>query len=84
MQEMNLPYKALVAFSGTVYDAEVDQDFTEANMNNLGGKVSIVDAFKMPQYRILIVANKFQTGLKIRFFLHGLIADKIPGPVRGN
>jgi type I restriction enzyme R subunit len=80
MREMNLPYKALVAFSGSVYDAEVDQDFTETNMNNLGGKISIVDAFKMPQYRILIVANKFQTGFD-EPNLHTMFVDKKLGGV---
>lgn len=80
MQEMNLPYRALVAFSGTVYDAEVDQDFTETNMNNLGGKISITDALKMPQYRILIVANKYQTGFD-EPLLHTMFVDKKLGGV---
>ena len=31
-------------------------------MNNLAPSVSIADTFKRPEYRILIVANKFQTG----------------------
>ena len=62
MQEMNLPYKALVAFSGTVYDEETGTEYTEASMNGLEGTVSIPEALKMPKYRILIVANKFQTG----------------------
>lgn len=62
MQEMHLPYKALVAFSGTVKDSETDCEYTETSMNSLGGNVSIPEALKMPKYRILIVANKFQTG----------------------
>ena len=62
MQEMNLPYRALVAFSGTVYDEETNMEYTETSMNNLEGKVSIPEALKMPKYRILIVANKYQTG----------------------
>lgn len=60
MQEMRLPYKALVAFSGTVKDGDID--YTEQSINQLPGKTSIPDALKMPQYRILIVANKYQTG----------------------
>lgn len=60
MQEMRLPYKALVAFSGTVKDGDID--YTEQSMNQLPGKTSIPDALKLPQYRILIVANKYQTG----------------------
>ncbi|OUC12054.1 MAG: restriction endonuclease subunit R [Alkalinema sp. CACIAM 70d] len=63
MQEMNLPYKPLVAFSGTVEDPEIpDVQYTETSLNQLPGKTDIPDALKMPQYRILIVAKKYQTG----------------------
>ena len=49
MQEMNLPYRALVAFSGTVKDAETGGEYTESSMNNLQGNISIPEAFKMPK-----------------------------------
>lgn len=62
MQEMHLPYRALVAFSGTVRDSDTGLEYTETSMNNLQGKISIPEALKMPQFRILIVANKYQTG----------------------
>ena len=62
MREMNLPYGSLVAFSGTVHDTDNGVDYTENGMNNLPPGVSIADTFKSPQSRILIVANKFQTG----------------------
>ena len=62
MREMNLPYGCLVAFSGTVHDTDNGQDYTEDGMNGLPPKVSIADSFKSPEYRILIVSNKFQTG----------------------
>ncbi len=62
MQEMHLPYKALVAFSGTVFDKDTNMEYTEASMNGLEGSISIPEALKMPKYRILIVANKYQTG----------------------
>ena len=62
MRELNLPYGCLVAFSGTVHDTDVGADYTENGMNNLAPSVSIADTFKRPEYRILIVANKFQTG----------------------
>jgi type I restriction enzyme R subunit len=75
MREMKLPYGALVAFSGTVTDAETGQDYTKESMNNLGGKISVVDAFKLPQYRILIVANMFQTGFD-EPMLHTMFVDK--------
>lgn len=75
MQEMNLPYRALVAFSGTVYDEDTNMEYTETSMNNLEGKVSIPEALKMPKYRILIVANKYQTGFD-EPLLHTMFVDK--------
>ena len=62
MKEMGLPYGCLVAFSDTVHDTDNEQDYTENGMNALPPSTSIADSFKEPQYRILIVANKFQTG----------------------
>lgn len=75
MQEMHLPYKALVAFSGTVKDAETNMEYTEASMNNLGGSISIPEALKLPKYRILIVAMKYQTGFD-EPNLHTMFVDK--------
>jgi type I restriction enzyme R subunit len=75
MREMKLAYGALVAFSGTVTDAETGQDYTKENMNNLGGKIEIPDALKLPQYRILIVANMYQTGFD-EPLLHTMFVDK--------
>ena len=62
MREMGLPYGCLVAFSGTVHDTDSGRDYTEDGMNGLPPRTSIADSFKSPEYRILIVANKFQTG----------------------
>ena len=62
MREMNLSYGCLVAFSSTVHDTDNGQDYTEDGMNELPPRVSIADSFKSPEYRILIVSNKFQTG----------------------
>ena len=75
MREMKLPYSALVAFSGTVKDSETGEDYTENSMNQLGGKIGIVEALKLPQNRILIVANKFQTGFD-EPLLHTMFVDK--------
>lgn len=75
MREMKLPYSALVAFSGTVTDDETGEDYTENNLNNLEGKISIPEALKLPPYRILIVANKFQTGFD-EPLLHTMFVDK--------
>lgn len=80
MRDMKLPYEALVAFSGTVHDEETGEDYTETSMNGLGGKFSIEEAFKLPKYRILIVANKFQTGFD-EPLLHTMFVDKkLGGP----
>ena len=62
MKEMGLPYGCLVAFSDTVHDTDSGVDYTENGMNALPPSTSIADSFKDPQYRILIVASKFQTG----------------------
>ena len=62
MKEMELPYGCLVAFSDTVHDTDNGQDYTENGMNALPPSTRIEHSFKDPQYRILIVANKFQTG----------------------
>lgn len=75
MQEMHLPYGSLVAFSGTVHDGDTGEDYTESKMNSLDGKYSIPEAFKLPKYRILIVANKYQTGFD-EPMLHTMFVDK--------
>lgn len=75
MREMKLPYEALVAFSGTVKDDETGEEYTENKMNDLGGKISIPDALKLPKYRLLIVANKYQTGFD-EPMMHTMFVDK--------
>ncbi len=75
MAERNLAFKPLVAFSGTVTDPDSGASYTETSCNQLQSRVSIPDAFKMPEYRILIVANKFQTGFD-QPLLHTMYVDK--------
>ncbi|MFC4691271.1 type I restriction endonuclease subunit R [Dokdonia genika] len=75
LKEMNLPYRALVAFSGTVKDPDTGAEFTESAMNNFKHKISIPEALKLPTNRILIVANKFQTGFD-EPMLHTMFVDK--------
>ena len=75
MREMNLSYGCLVAFSNTVHDTDNGQDYTEDGMNGLPPRVSIADSFKSPEYRILIVSNKFQTGFD-EPLLHTMYVDK--------
>ena len=75
MQEKNLPFKALVAFSGEVTDPETHEKYTENSLNRLPPKVAIEDAYKTPDYRILVVANKYQTGFD-EPLLHTMYVDK--------
>jgi type I restriction enzyme R subunit len=80
MKEHKLPFKPLVAFSGTVKDPDTQKEHTEISLNGLAPKVSIPDALKIPEYRILIVANKFQTGFD-EPLLHTMYVDKKLGGV---
>ncbi|MCP5096311.1 MAG: hypothetical protein GY943_12235 [Chloroflexi bacterium] len=52
------PATVLVAFSGEVEDGG---KFTEAGMNGFSDSQTATK-FKKPEYRFLIVAEKFQTG----------------------
>jgi type I restriction enzyme R subunit len=76
------PFKALVAFSGTVKYKGID--YTESGMNSTPeekiGDNQTADTFKRDDYRILIVANKFQTGFD-QPLLHTMYVDKKLGGV---
>ena len=63
IKRQGYPIGLMVAFSGEVTDRESGaEDFTETSMNpGLRGR-DIREAFKTPEFSILIVANKFQTG----------------------
>ena len=66
--------KTLVAFTGVVkYQGK---EFTENSLNNLPPKKTISNTFKENEYKILIVANKFQTGFD-QPLLHTIYADKL-------
>ena len=67
------PIKTLVAFTGTVKHDE--KDYTENSMNDLSKTKSIENAFVEDPYRILIVANKYQTGFD-QPLLHTIYVDK--------
>ena len=77
VREQNLPFGVLVAFSGTVTINE--QKYTEENMNP-PGTGDIAEAFKNPAQRLLVVANKFQTGFD-QPLLHTMYVDKKLGGV---
>ena len=77
LREQRLSYGVLVAFTGTVILN--GQKFTEENMNP-PGTGDIAEAFKNPAQRLLVAANKFQTGFD-QPLLHTLYVDKKLGGV---
>jgi len=77
LREKNYPWKTLVAFSGMVRDRGMD--YTEPNMNGFSEKQT-AKVFERPEYRFLIVANKFQTGFD-QPLLHTMYVDKKLGGV---
>ena len=74
MKEMDLPYRSLVGFSGTVHDKDTRQGYTESSMNGVP-ETQTAESLKEPQFRILIVNNKFQTGFD-EPMLHTMYVDK--------
>ena len=77
LAELGDPFKTLVAFSGTVQDA--GHSYTEANMNSIP-EAQTARTFEAPEYRMLIVANKFQTGFD-QTLLQTMYVDKKLGGV---
>ncbi len=77
LAERGYPFKALVAFSGSVPDG--GQSYTEAGMNGFP-EAQTAKAFERPEFRFLIVANKFQTGFD-QPLLHTMYVDKKLGGV---
>ena len=75
--ELGNPFKALVAFSGSVKDG--GETYTEPGMNKVS-EAQTARTFEGPDYRFLIVANKFQTGFD-QPLLHTMYVDKKLGGV---
>ena len=69
--------RPLVAFSGTVQDPDTGEDFTEPGMNTdviTGRSISeaaLPGRFASPDYEILLVAEKYQTGFDQRLLSCG-------------
>lgn len=73
--------RPLVAFSGTVRDPDIKAEFTEPKMNidvvsgaNISEK-QLPDRFASPDYQVLLVANKYQTGFD-QPLLYAMYVDK--------
>ena len=55
--------KTLVAFSGEVMDETLpDQTWTEVRMNGGIKEAELPEKFDSPDYQVLLVAEKYQTG----------------------
>lgn len=65
--------KALVAFSGTVQDKD-GSSFTEPEMNGFSEK-ELPEKFHSDEYKVLLVAEKYQTGFD-EPLLHTMYVDK--------
>lgn len=73
LHERNLPYKTLAAFTDTI---EIDgQPYTETSINDGVPEDNTAREFKKPNYRFLIVAEKYQTGFD-EPFLCAMYVDK--------
>lgn len=67
-------YKVLYAFSSFVHP-ETNEVVTEAGINDLNHNEAIEDRFEGDDYRLLVVANKFQEGFD-QPLLAGMFLDK--------
>jgi len=67
--------KSLVAFSGTVEDPDFkDKTYTEVGMNGIAER-ELPETFAGEEYRVLLVAEKYQTGFD-QPLLHTMYVDK--------
>lgn len=68
--------KSLVAFSGIVNDDKIpDVTYTEEGMNNGVKEKELPEVFGTPEYHVLLVAEKYQTGFD-QPLLHTMYVDK--------
>jgi type I restriction enzyme R subunit len=80
LKERDYPFKALVAFSGSVKDPLDGVTYTESGMNTATAGRNVPEnqtakTFDTDEFRILIAANKFQTGFD-QPLLHTMYVDK--------
>lgn len=74
--EKNYPIKSLVAFSGAVEDDKIpEKAYTEIGMNDGVKEKELPDTFTKPEFRVLLVAEKYQTGFD-QPLLHTMYVDK--------
>ena len=74
LEEQGFKWKSIVAFSGTVTDEDTNKEYTETNLNGFPDAQTAAK-FESDPFRLLIVANKFQTGFD-QPLLHTMYVDK--------
>jgi type I restriction enzyme R subunit len=76
IQAKGYPIRSLVAFSGKVEDDKLPHiSYTEVDMNGGIKEKDLPDAFATPEYQVLLVAEKYQTGFD-QPLLHTMYVDK--------
>jgi type I restriction enzyme R subunit len=88
-QNPTLNIRALVAFSGTVkgkdvgdgdgFSVDPDKDYSESNLNPDIGSLDLRKVFEQKEYRVMLVANKFQTGFNQPKLVAMYLDKKISG-----
>ena len=77
LRQRNLPYKTLAAFTDT---KEIDgQSYTETSINDGVSEDNTAREFKKPEYRFLIVAEKFQTGFDEPYLCATYVDKRLSG-----
>lgn len=66
--------RVLVAFSGIVKDPKTHDEYRESKLNGFGEK-QLPEKFKSNEYKLLLVADKYQTGFD-EPLLHTMYVDK--------
>ena len=76
IREKRYDIRTLVAFSGTVHDDRLpDVTYTEEQMNDGIREKELPERFATPEYQVLLVAEKYQTGFD-QPLLHTMYVDK--------
>lgn len=77
LRQRNLPHKTLAAFTDTI---KIDgQQYTETSINNGVPEDNTAREFKKPEYRFLIVAEKFQTGFDEPYLCATYVDKRLSG-----
>ena len=76
IKDKGYPIRTLVAFSGTVRDdRHPGVEYNEVQMNDGIREKELPEQFATQEYRVLLVAEKYQTGFD-QPLLHTLFVDK--------